>query len=278
MPPPLSPDKPEKLLVCIDGSEESRAALAEALRLARDDGSQVYLLQVVQIIPEFEAAAPDLMARVSEEVRIELETAKAAAQELAVAIETRLRRSVSVFSAILQEAEDIQPDLIVMGRYGRTGLARLLMGSVTARVIGHSPVNVLVIPKGATVAFDRVMVASDGSACSQAAFAVALALARRRQSKIFGVSVATEEGEIPRAEEIARQMLAAANQAGVPLVAAVPQGQPADDGIIQAAIRNEVDLIVVGSHGRTGLKRLLMGSVTERVIGQSPCPVLVVKG
>ncbi len=272
-----SPDKPEKLLVCTDGSENSRAALAEALNMARVAGGQVYLLQVVQIIPEFEAAAPDLMARVSEEVQAELEATKAEAQKSGVAMETRLRRSVSVFSAILQEAEQIQPDMIVMGRYGLTGLARLLIGSVTARVIGHSPFNVLVIPKGAMVGFDRILIASDGSPYSQAAFQEALALARRRESKIFGVSVATEEGEIPRAQEIVHQMLAAANQAGVPFQGAVPQGQPADDGIIQTAIRNEVDLVIVGSHGRTGLRRLLMGSVTERVIGQSPCPVLVVK-
>ncbi len=272
-----SPDKPEKLLVCTDGSEESRAALAEALRMAQTTGNQVYLLQVVQIIPEFEAAAPDLMARVAEEVRVQLEAAKAEAQASGVAIETRLRRSVSVFSAIILEAEDIQPDMIVMGRYGRTGLARLLMGSVTARVIGHSPFNVLVIPKGATVAFNRVMIASDGSPCSQTAFAEALALVRRREGKLIGVSVATEEGEIPQAEDIIHQMLAAANQAGVVFQGVMPQGQPADDGIIQTALRNEVDLIVVGSHGRTGFKRLLLGSVAERVIGQSPCPVLVVK-
>ncbi|MHB8158223.1 MAG: universal stress protein [Desulfocucumaceae bacterium] len=277
MEPPISPDKPEKWLVCTDGSENSRAALDEALRLARVDGSLVYLLQVVQIIPEFEAAAPDLMARVSAEVQTELEATRAEAEKSGVALETRLTRSVSVFSAILQEAEQIQPAMIVMGRYGSTGLSRLLLGSVTARVIGHSPFNVLVIPKGAMVGFDRILVAHDGSPHGQAAFQEALALARRRGSKIFAVSVATEEGEIPRAKEILHQMLAAANQAGLSLQGSVPQGQPADDGIIQVAIKNEVDLIIVGSHGRTGLRRLLMGSVTERVIGQSPCPVLVVK-
>jgi nucleotide-binding universal stress UspA family protein len=274
---PICPDKPKKLLVCTDGSENSQAALAEALNLARACGGQVYLLQVVVIIPEFEAAAPDLMAKVSAEVQTELEATRAEAEKSGVALETRLTRGVSVFSAILQEAEQIQPDLIVMGRYGSTGLSRLLLGSVTARVIGHSPFKVLVIPKGAMVGFDRILVANDGSPYGQAAFQEALDLARRRGSKMFAVSVATEEGEIPRAKEIVHQMLAAANQAGLPLKGSVPQGQPADDGIIQVAIKNEVDLIIVGSHGRTGLRRLLMGSVTERVIGQSPCPVLVVK-
>jgi nucleotide-binding universal stress UspA family protein len=56
-----------------------------------------------------------------------------------------------------------------------------------------------------------------------------------------------------------------------------PQGVAPDTGIVQQAIKHEVDLIIVGSYGRTGLKKLLMGSVTERVIGGSPCPVLVVK-
>jgi hypothetical protein len=274
---PICPDKPKKLLVCTDGSENSRAALAEALNLAKECGGQVYLLQVVVIIPEFEAAAPDLMVVVGEEVSKQLEAVKAAAAETGVALETRMSRGISVSSTILEEAEKIQPDMILMGRYGRTGLARLLVGSVTARVIGHSPFHVLVVPKGATISFGRILIASDGSTYSQRAFTEALAMARRQESKIFGVSVATEEGEIPGAEEIVQQMLAAANEAGVPLQGSVPQGQPADDGIIQTALKNEVDLIVMGSHGRTGLKRLLMGSVTERVIGQAPCPVLVVK-
>ena len=277
MAPSISPEKTAKFLVCTDGSEESQAALAGGLALARSYGGQAYLLQVVQIIPEFEAAAPDLMAQVGEEIRRQLDAAKAEAAKGGMALETRMSRSFSVFSAILQEAEEIQPEMIVMGRHGLTGLARLLMGSVTARVIGHSPFNVLVVPRGAAVSFDRVLIASDGSPYSQAAFTAALAIARRWESKLFAVSVATEEGEIPQAQEVVSQLLAAANQAGVPLQGLVPQGQPADDGIVQAAIRNEVDLIVMGSHGRTGLKRLLMGSVTDRVIGQAPCPVLVVK-
>jgi nucleotide-binding universal stress UspA family protein len=275
---PICPEMPKKLLVCTDGSENSQAALAEAMSLARACGGQIYLLQVVVIIPEFEAAAPDLMVLVGEEVSKQLAAVKAEADKMGVALETRMSRGISVSSTILAEAEEIQPDMIVMGRYGQTGLVRrVLMGSVTARVIGHSPFNVLVIPKGATISFERILIASDGSPFSQAAFTEALGLARRQESKLFAVSVAPEEGDISRTKEILQQMLTAANQAGLPLKGSVPQGQPPDDGIIQAAIKNEVDLIVMGSHGRTGLRRLLMGSVTERVIGQSPCPVLVVK-
>ena len=94
---------------------------------------------------------------------------------------------------------------------------------------------------------------------------------------MVGVSVAEEEGELELAEQIVHQMRVTANQHGILLQGLVPLEQTADDAIVQAALKNEVDLIVLGSHGRTGLTRLLMGSVTERVIGHAPQPVLVVK-
>jgi len=181
------------------------------------------------------------------------------------------------YAAIVAAAEKLRPDLIIMGRCGKTGLARILMGNVTARVIGHSPINVLVVPRGAALAFQRILVASDGSPYSQAAWELALAMAKQANSRLIGVAVAPEEGDIIEAQAIIRRMLTAASLAGVPMKGVNPQGVAADTGIVQQAIKNEVDLIVLGSYGRTGLKKLLMGSVTERVIGGSPCPILVVK-
>ena len=164
-----------------------------------------------------------------------------------------------------------------MGRCGKTALARILMGNVTARVIGHSPINILVVPRGGMIGFERILVASDGSPYSEAAWKLALAMAKQAKSRLIGVAVAPEEGDIIEAKAILQQMLTAATAARVQFKGVNPQGVPADAGIIQQAIKHEVDLIVVGSYGRTGLKKLLMGSVTERVIGGSPCPVLVVK-
>lgn len=274
---PVCPGEWDRLLVCTDGSPESQGAVAEALVLGRLCGSQVYVLQVLEIIPEFEAVAPDLMVRLEEEIRSQLQALKAEAAKMAVSLTTLVRRSVSVFSAILEEAAEIRPAMIIMGRYGRTGLTRLLMGSVTARVIGHSPVNVLVVPRQAIVAFGRILVASDGSPYSLAAWEEALSMAKKADSVLFAISVAQEEGDLPQAQKIVHQLLAAANREGVPLQGLVPTGQQIGDAIVQAALRNEVDLIILGSHGRTGLTRLLMGSVTERVIGHAPQPVLVVK-
>jgi nucleotide-binding universal stress UspA family protein len=102
-------------------------------------------------------------------------------------------------------------------------------------------------------------------------------MAKQAKSQLIGVAVAPEEGDIIEAQAIIHRMLTAANRAGMPLKGVNPQGVAPDAGIVHQAIKNEVDLIIMGSHGRTGLRKLLMGSVTERVIGASPCPILVVK-
>jgi nucleotide-binding universal stress UspA family protein len=267
----------ERLLACTDGSEEGQNAVTQALALGQACGSKVHVVQVVGIVPEFEAVAPDLRAYLEEEIHRQraLIASKAALQ--GVELDYRILHCVSPFSAILNEAEKIQPQLIIMGRYGRTALERLYMGSVTQRVIGLSPINVMVVPRDAKLACRRLLIASDGSPFSAAALEEAIAMARRTDAELLGVSVAQEEGDIPEAQGVLHGMLTAANRQGVSFQGYSPQGLDPDDGIIQVAREHRVDLIIVGSHGRTGLKKLLMGSVTERVIGQTPCPVLVAK-
>src|SRR5208337_1976399 len=267
----------ERLLVCTDGSEGGQHAVAQALALGRACAGKVYVLQVVKIIPEFEAVAPDLRVCLEEEIERQKAATAAAAGRRGVELEYRVLHSISPFAAIVAEAEKLKPQLIIIGRYGRTAMERLFMGSITARVIGLSPINVLVVPREASLAFQRLLIASDGSSYSDAAQMEATAMAARAGSELLGVAVAREEGEISETREILHRMLTAANREGVSFQGISPQGLAADEGIIQVALENRVDLIIMGSHGRTGFKRLLMGSVTERVIGQAPCPVLVVK-
>jgi nucleotide-binding universal stress UspA family protein len=271
------PDKWEKVLVCTDGSEESRGAVQAGLELARRCGSRVVVFMAVGIPPEFESQAPDLMPRVEAEARQILAQVEAEAQSRGTRVETLTGWQLPAYAAILDAAGEIQAGLIIMGRHGRTGLARLLLGSVAARVIGHSPVNVLVAPQGAALALKTILVASDGSTYSAAAWEAAVALAQAAGSRLLAISVAREEGEIPEAQGIVEKMIAAANQAGLAVTGLMPQGEAPDAAIIQAAVKYAADLIVLGSHGRSGLSRLLLGSVAERVIGQAPCPVLVVK-
>ena len=79
--------------------------------------------------------------------------------------------------------------MIILGRRGRTGLKRLMMGSVTARVIGHAACNVLVVPRAAKVEFKNILVATDGSKYSAAAASEAIGLAKRNGSKLTVISV-----------------------------------------------------------------------------------------
>jgi nucleotide-binding universal stress UspA family protein len=266
-----------KLMVCTDGSDEGQNAVALTLELARACDSQVFAVQVLQVVPEFQAVAPDLRATLGKGVQENMAVIKAAADKLGVSLKTVVPQGQLPHAAIVAAAEKIGPDLIIMGRCGKTALARILMGNVTARVIGLSPVNVLVVPRGAALAFQRLLVASDGSPYSDAAWELALSMAKQAKSQLIGAAVAPEEGDIIEAKAIIHRMLTAANRAGMPLKGVNPQGVAPDAGIVHQAIKNEVDLIIMGSHGRTGLRKLLMGSVTERVIGQSPCPILVVK-
>jgi hypothetical protein len=282
----ISPAHLEKLLVCTDESPDSQGAVTVALDLAKAAGCKVFLLQVLSFIPMYELQTPDLVppaminldmqAAQEAAVKSRMEAWRGKAAELGVDLEPRLRTSVSAYEGVLEEAEALQPDWIIMGRHGLTGLARLLMGSVTARVIGHSPFNVLVVPQGAPLEFKRLLVACDDSPFSAAAWQEALSITQRMGSHLLGIAVAATDGEVKTANEVLRKMEAEAKMRGVPLETAVPQGQP-DQAIIMFAQAKKVNLIVLGSHGRTGLRKLLMGSVVERVIGQAPVPVLVVK-
>jgi nucleotide-binding universal stress UspA family protein len=282
-----SPASPfSKILVCTDGSPESGGAITAALNLAKTTGSTVYLLEVLFYLAGYEMQAPDtlappivnleLMQAQETAAKERLEAWKTEAAGKGITLEPRVRIGSSAYEGILEEAGETQPDLIIMGRHGYTGLTRLLMGSVTARVIGHSPCNVLVVPQGVSLDFKRLLVASDGSPFSEAAWNEALLLAKNMDSALIGVAVAASDRDIPVATQVVRGLEVAASEQGITLDTMIPMGRP-EEGIVKAADFKNASLIVVGSHGRTGLKRLLMGSVAERVIGDAKCPVLVVK-
>jgi nucleotide-binding universal stress UspA family protein len=282
-----SPAAPfSKILVCTDGSPDSEGAITAALNLAKTTGSTVFLLEVLFYLAGYELQAPDTLAppivnlelmQAQETAATErLEARQAEAAKEGVTLVPRVRTGSSAYEGILEEVGETQPDLIIMGRHGYTGLTRLLMGSVTARVIGHSLCHVLVVPQGVDLDFKRLLVASDGSKFSEVAWHEALSLAKTMHSALIGVAVAASDRDIPAATAVIRGLEAAAGEQGMALDTMIPMGRP-EEGIVKAADFKQASLIIVGSHGRTGLKRLLMGSVAERVIGHAKCPVLVVK-
>lgn len=287
--------KLEKLLLSTDGSEFSEGAVREAVKLAKICSSKLFAVSVIETNPEFEVLAPQLIEKEEKATRERLEQIKSVAVKEGVECEIIARHTESPFQAIIDEAEKNQVDMIIMGRRGRTGLRRLLMGSVTAKVIGYSPCNVLVVPRLAEIKYQKILVATDGSKYSMSAATEAVGIAKRCGASLYIISVVPSETASPfdivhsemQHEMIAQKefhdgeknindLLVIARQEGVKAEGLVIEGR-SYESIVENAREKRVDLIVMGSHGRTGFERLLMGSVTERVVGNADCSVLIVK-
>ncbi len=266
----------EKLLLPTDGSKFSEGAIREAINLAKNCSSKLFVISVVEMNPEFEALAPGLVEKTEKETRQHLESVKSRASKEGVDCEIIVHEGEEPYQYIVDEAAKKQVEMIIMGRRGRTGLKRLMMGSVTARVIGHSPCKVLVIPETAKVSYKNILIATDGSKYSDAAALEAISIAKCCGSDLIALSVATKEKDLPSAKKSVEKISQIAEKEGLKVKTLTPRGTPYNV-IVETAEKKNADVIVVGSHGRTGLERLLMGSVTERVIGHANCAVLVVK-
>jgi len=286
----------ETLLLATDGSEFSEGAIVGSIKLAKQCSNRFAAISVIETNPELEAIAPQVTEKAEKSAREHLESIQTRAKKDGVECNIIIRAGEDSYHYIVDEAAKNKISMIIMGRRGRSGLKRLMMGSVTSRVIGHAPCNVLVVPKAARVEFKRIVVATDGSKYSLAAASEAIGLAKRNKSELTVISVVPSElmtptdidftlahkeliadKEMHEAEKNVKAVKEAAQKEGVAVKAFVMSGRPAD-AVIEIAKDKNADLIVLGSHGRTGLEKLLMGSVAERVIVLSSCAVLVVKG
>jgi nucleotide-binding universal stress UspA family protein len=286
----------EKLLLATDGSPFSEGAIREAIRLAKRCSSKLSVLSVIETNPEYETIAPQLLERAEKSAQEHLSSVKERAKKEGVDCTTSILEGENSFNYISNEAAKNRISMIIMGRRGKTGLKRLVMGSTTARVIGHAPCNVLVIPRAARVDFNNILVATDGSRYATAAASEAIGIAKKNNSSLIILAVVPSESmqpmdivhsqmsrdviakaEMTEAEKNAKAVKEAAQKEGVTVEAFIMGGKPSD-AIVQTAKEKNVDVIMLGSHGKTGIDKLLMGSVAERVIVLAPCAVLVVKG
>jgi nucleotide-binding universal stress UspA family protein len=134
-----------------------------------------------------------------------------------------------------------------------------------------------VVPTQSNMWDKGILLAVDGSRFSDAAAVAAGQLAKRCGLPLTVLTVcASDEMKCDMARDITDRVRDLLRQEGVPADSLVMEG-PAYRAIIDGAATTECDLIVLGSHGRTGLDRLLMGSVSQQVITHAKCPVLVVK-
>lgn len=281
----------KRILVAVDGSESSKNAFRQACRIALGDKSW---LTVITTIPPYEDLfqMPSIQEKVSIALRAEGEKIVAEIKKIAAEEDTYIKTLIeegTPFDTIIDTAEEGNYDLIVMGRLGMKRIEKALVGSVTARVIGNSQRDVLVFPLNAKIGWNNIMLATDGSKYSISATDKAIDIAQSYGGEVKAVSVVdvTEEFQTEAPEAVDRLVAGAkgfveevrkkAETQGVRLEPLVREGETYKV-ITDLAKKFASDIIVMGSHGRTGIKRLLMGSVTEKVLGYAPCPVLVIRG
>jgi len=135
----------KKILLATDGSKYSNAALKEAISISMACSSKVYVISVVDMNPEYEALAPLLVEKAESETRKLLESAKKKILKEGLECKTIVHQGDEPAQLIVEEAVKNKVNMIVMGIHGRTGLTKLMMGSVTQKVIAHTPCSVLVV-------------------------------------------------------------------------------------------------------------------------------------
>lgn len=199
------------------------------------------------------------------------------------------REGVAVADVILGYAEEAVADLVVMGTHGRTGLERAMLGSVAEKVVRRALCPVLTVPPGAEPdGIGRIVVPVDFSEHAQRALTHAGALAGEFGAHldalhvVYDVTLPSAYGMGPlgvagpevldRSREALARLVEESVPAGVHWEAHTEIGYAATD-IVRFAERHDAGLIVMATHGWTGLKHFLLGSVTEKVVRHAPCPV-----
>ncbi len=281
------------LLVGFDDSQPSKAALIEAANWVKRHGGKVVLVHAVYFdSEEFGIAPTQLDKRLQNGEKVCLETKKMITDEFGIEVKSLLCEGEPP-EVILNMAGERNADLIVLGTYGRKGLNRLLMGSVTSQVIVNSPVDVLVIKKKCsecTGTYRSILVSYDGSDFSKNALVRACKLSKVDNAEVSVLYVIPRYEEMVgffRTESIKKSLFREAEKVldgakelvsknGVTVKTEIREGHAADK-ILEAASALKNDLIIMGSYGWRGVNKAIMGSTTERVLIDAPCPVLAVR-
>lgn len=276
------------VLVAVDPGSASRAAFQQALRLALFLKAQ---LIAISVTPRYEGnmhrwKIDNADRQLSEPFQRCLEEAKQAAAEKGQVV--RIVHTVGdPVEEIVRVAEEENAGVVLMGYPKRSRIERVILGRTTAKVIGCSPCDVLMVPEHSEVNFSRILVGIDGSRYSMEAGQRALELALAfggevhaltaldipfERSILYGVLKEAERKSFPPLQTLAGQ----GERLGVRVITEIREGSPSAT-LVQYSEENRIELIVLGTYGRTALGNILMGSVVERVATISPLPTLVVK-
>jgi len=283
----------ETILVGFDESLSSKAAVIEASNWVKKHGGKVILVHAVFFDTEEFGIAPEQQEKrfkIGEKACIL--TKDMITSEFGIDAEYLLCEGESP-DVIIDVADGKKADLIVLGTFGRKGLKRLLMGSVISAVISKSSIDVLVVKKPCnkcTGVYKSILVPFDGSEFSKKAITRACQLSKIDGSSITALYVIPKYEEMveffrtasikkslyQEADKIINGAASIASSLGITIQKEIVEGHSADN-IIETTKKQNNDLIIIGSHGYSGIDKALIGSTTERVITNASCPILVVR-
>ena len=266
----------DRILIPTDGSDVAVAAAETGFALARRFDSALHAVHVLgdgdpdrgdQLVTAVQEASADL----------DIETTTAVLDE-----------SSSVHATLVDYVRDNEIDCIVMGTHGTAHPDRPVLGSVAERTIRTAPVPVVTVNERTAPpsAFETILVPTDGSDHALEAAGHALGLATAVDGSLHVIHVVrprvgdltgTVEERGERGRDAIDEVIDVARRAGVtPVEASLLTGVPYQS-IADYAHTHDVDLVVMGTHGQTGVGRHFIGSVTERVIRRIDVPVVTVK-
>ncbi len=282
----------DKFLVPLDGSELSESVFPWARLLAETFEKKVELLRCYEppastyLIPELTAPPPVYEDQAFFHKDIEEYLAKRV-KRFPQGMAEPLRCEGDPAMAILDRCESEEIDWVVMASHGRSGLGRWLLGSVATKVVRGSRRPVLIVNAGTKIIespqLKRILVCLDGSAVSEAALEPAVELANKFDARLVlyrGVAI-TPIGH-PKVDAAVAYQLEAAKEYLEEVKSRYPDlpislvTRSAGPGLGITEQARQCDMVVLGSHGHSGVKRWLLGSVAESVIQAAEKPVLIV--
>jgi len=288
--------KIRRILLPTDLSGAADRALKQAVELAAQHRAKIDILHVVTLEnldpSNFQQALNAYMAKVEDEVFNDLSTRSEPIKTRGITVETVISRRAYPVQAILERIKETEPDVVVIGTHGRSGLRKLLLGSVAARIVLEAPCPVMTVAMDAEVAegergFDPILVPVDFTDYSTRAVEAAQAIKAPSgrlilehvvsspvHPSLYAGGVAKLFQLHPELPGLIGNQLSELYQGPGDIV--VTEGSIVEE-ILETARSKKAQLIVMGTRGLSRQDYLVLGSVTERVIGRAKVPVLAIK-
>ncbi len=286
----------QTLLIPTDGSDRATAAARRGFDLAAQLEATVRVLSVadssIATGAGYSGDSASIRERLRETAAERAESLRADAEERGLEATAAVREGIPA-SEIADDADE-HADAVVMGTAGRGVVVRAVVGSVADKVVRTAPVPVVTVtPDAASVdererTVDDLLLPTDGSDTAEAVVRQGLDLAAQFGATVHLLTVVDDDhletrsllGEdddpdelVARAGERHTELVSAGRDRGLEVVTATTNGDPAEE-IVDYADREGVGLIAMGTAGRGGFERFVVGSVTDAVVRTAPVPVL----